>query len=86
MIANNRLFQEVDHRNNELVLFIGALFVVSKNTKNPKQIVITLTFELERGSKLKVDEIRRFLPHLNGYNSVCLLKPATPLRSPVRLN
>ena len=62
--------------------------LLAKTQKNPKQFLITLTFELERRSKpnSKVDEIKHFLSHLYGYNSVCLLKPATRLGSPVRLN
>ena len=33
-----------------------------------------------------VDEVGLFLRHLHGYNSVCFLKPPTPLRLPGRLN
>ena len=54
--------------------------------QNPKQIVSTLAFELERRLKVKVDEVELLLRHLYGYNSVCFLKPATPLRLPGRLN
>ena len=46
----------------------------------------TLTFELERRVKLKVDEVGLLLRRLYGYNSVCFLKPATLLRLPRRLN
>ena len=53
---------------------------------NPKQIVGTLTFELERQLKVNVDEVSLLLRHLYGYNSVYFLKPATPLRLPRRLN
>ena len=49
-------------------------------------MVSTLTFELERRLEVKVDEVGLLLRHLNGYNSVCFLKQATPLRSPGRLN
>ena len=38
-----------------------------------KQIVSTLTFELENRLKLKVDEVGLLLRHLYGYNSVWLL-------------
>ena len=46
----------------------------------------TLTVELERPLKVKVDEVGLLLRHLYGYNSVCFLKPATPLGKPGRLN
>ena len=46
----------------------------------------TLTIELERRFKVKVDEVGLLLRHLYGYNSVCFLKQATPLRQPGRLN
>ena len=35
---------------------------------------------------MKVDEVGLLLRNLYGYNSVCFLKPATPLRLPGRLN
>ena len=57
------------------MLLTGALLVV----KN-------LTFDLDRRLKLKVDEVGLLLRVLYGYNSVCFLKPATPLRLPGRLN
>ena len=53
---------------------------------NLKQIVSTLTFELDRLLKLKVDEDGLLLLHLYGNNSICFLKAATPLRLPARLN
>ena len=52
----------------------------------PKQIVSTSTFEWERRLKKKVDEVGLLLRHLYGYNLVCLLKQATPLSLPGRLN
>ena len=66
------------------MLLTGALLVVNRNTNI--QIVSTLTFELERRLKVKVDELGLLLRHLYGYNSVCFLKQATPLRQPERLN
>ena len=53
---------------------------------NPEQIVSTLAFDLKRGLKIKVDKFELLLRYLLGYNSVCLLKPATPFRLPGRLN
>ena len=53
---------------------------------NPKKFVSTLTIELERQLTLKVDEVGLLLRHLYGYNSVCFVKSATPLRIPGRLN
>ena len=50
------------------------------------QIVSTLTSELERRLKVKVDEVGPLLRHLYGYNSVCFLKQATPLRLRGRFN
>ena len=44
------------------------------------------TFELERRLKMKVDEVGLLLLHLYEYNSVCFLKPATPLRFSGRWN
>ena len=35
---------------------------------------------------MKVDKDELLLRHLCGYNSLCFLKPATPLRLPGRLN
>ena len=49
-------------------------------------MVSTLTFELERQLKLKVDEVGLLHRDLHGYSPVCILKPATPLRLPGRLN
>ena len=68
------------------MLLTGALLVVNTNTNNPKKILSTLTFELERRLKVKVDEVGLLLRHLYGYNSVCFIKPVTPLRLPGRLN
>ena len=51
-----------------------------------EQIVSSLTFELDRRLKLKVDYVGLFLSVLYGYNSVSFLKPATPLKLPTRLN
>ena len=62
-----------------------SLFCYHKH-HNPKQIVSTLTFDLERRLKVKVDKAGLFRRHLFGYSSVCLLKPATPLRLAGRLN
>ena len=45
-----------------------------------------MTFELERRLKVKVDKAGLVLRHFYGYNSVCFLKPATPLMLPGRLN
>ena len=67
--------QELDHRNNQRMLLTGALLVV----KN-------LTLDLDRRLKLKVDEVGLLLRVLYGYNLICFLKPATPLRLPGRLN
>ena len=53
---------------------------------NPKQVVSTLTFKMDRRLKLKVFEGGLLLRHLNGYILVCFLKPGTPLRLPARLN
>ena len=50
------------------------------------KIVKTLTVELERPLKVKVDEVGLLPRSLYGYYSVCFLKPATPLRLPGRLN
>ena len=60
--------------------------MINNKHHNPKQIVSTLTFELERPLEVKVDEVELLLRHLYEYNSVCFLKPATPLRLPGRLN
>ena len=68
------------------MLLTGALLLVTTNTTNSKQILSTLTFELDRRLKLKVDEVGLLLRFLYGYNPVCFLKPATPLRLPARLN
>ena len=76
--------QDFDHRNNQLMLLTGALLVLKHH--KPKQIVSTLKVELGRPLKVKVDEVRLLLRHLNGYNSVCFLKPVTPLKLPGRLN
>ena len=62
------------------------LFLLLPETPHPKQFVSTLTIELERQLTLKVDEAGLLLRHLYGYNSVCIVKPATPLRIPGRLN
>ena len=62
------------------------LSLLLTQTPQSKQIVSTLTFELERRLKVKVDEVGLLLRHLYGYNSVCFLKQATPLRLPGRLN
>ena len=59
------------------MLLTGALFVVNTNTHNPRQIVSTLTFELETRLRVKVDKGGLLLRHLYGSNSVCFLKPAT---------
>ena len=78
MIGNNRIFA------------ISAVNQCSpccyQKHHNPKQFVSTLIIELERQLTLKVDEVGLLLRHLYGYNSVCFVKPATPLRIPERLN
>ena len=51
---------------------------------NPKQMVSTVAFVLERRLKLKVYEVQLSLRHFFGYNSAWFLKPATPLRLPGR--
>ena len=63
------------------MLLTGALLVVTTNTK-----ILILAFELNGRLKLKVDEVGLLLQFLYGYNSICFLKPATPLRLPARLN
>ena len=45
---------------------------------------MTLTFELERRLKLKVDEVGLLLRHFYGDNLISILTPATPLRLPGR--
>ena len=67
------------------MLLTAALLVVTANTTILK-IVNSLTFDLERRLKLKVDEVGLLLQHLYGYNLVWFLKPATPFRFPARLN
>ena len=62
------------------------LSLLLTQTQNPKQIVSTLTVELERPLKVKVDDIGLLLKHFSGYNSVCFLKPVTLLKLPGRLN
>ena len=89
MIGNNRLFARtcLYHRTNQVMLLTGALLNCCYHKHhNPKQILSTLIFELERRLKLKVDEVGLLLRHLYGYNSVSILKPATPLRLPGRWN
>ena len=78
--------REINHQNNQRMLLIGALLVVTTSTIFVKKIVCTLTFDLERRLKLKVDEVGLLLRHFYGYNSVSILKPATPLRLPGRWN
>ena len=73
------------------IVFLLTPHVISTCIKkhkhhNPKQVVSTLTVELERPLKLKVDNVGLLLRHLYGYNSVCFLKPVTPLKLPGRLN
>ena len=53
---------------------------------NPKQVLTTLTFELKRRLKVKVDEVGLSLRLLYGYNSVCFVKAVTPLKLPRRLD
>ena len=81
--GNNHILQELDHPTYAINWCSPCSY---QNHHNPKQIVSTLTFELERRLKVKVDEVGLLLRHLYGYNSVCFLKPATPLRLPARLN
>ena len=63
------------------MMLTGALLVVTTNTK-----ILILTFELNRRLKLKVDEVGVLLQFFYGYNSVCVLKLAIPLRLPARLS
>ena len=53
--------------------------------QNAKQIVSTLTFELDSRLKQKVDEVGLLLRHLNRYNLVCFLELPTPLTLPAPL-
>ena len=81
--------QEVDRRNQQLMLLTGPLLVLTRSAIFPKEIVCILTSELERRLKLKADKIGLFLRHLYGYNSVSIylsLEPATPLRLAGRWN
>ena len=78
--------QELDHRNNPLMLLTGAFLVLTTNTIFLKKIVLTLTFELEIQLKPKVDEVGLLLRHLYGYNLVSILTPATPSKLPGRWN
>ena len=48
--------------------------------------VKNLTFELDTRLNLKAGEVELLLRVLYGYNLICFLKPATPLRLPGRLN
>ena len=48
--------------------------------------VKNLTFELDTRLKLKAYEVELLLQVLYGYNLICFLKQATPLRLPGRLN
>ena len=57
------------------MLLTGALLVF----KN-------LTIMLDTRLKLKADEVELLIRFLYGYNLICVLKPATPLRLPGRLN
>ena len=66
--------------------FINNRRKINHKHHNPKQIVRTLTIELDRRLKLKVHEVGLLLRHLYGYNSVCFLKQATPLRLVGRSN
>ena len=54
--------------------FINNRRMINHKHHNPKQIVRTLIFELERRLKVKVDEVGLLLRHLYGYNSVLFLK------------
>ena len=45
-------------------------------------MVSTLTFELDMRLNLNIDEAGRLLRFLYGHDSVCFLKPATPLTLP----
>ena len=74
MIGKNRLFEGTWSLNNQRMLLAGALLVF----KN-------LTFKLDTRLKRKADEIELLLWVLYGYNLICFLKPATPLRLPGRL-
>ena len=78
--------RELDHRTNQPMLLTGALLFVTKNTIFLKKSFFSLTFDLERRLKLKVDEVGLLLRHLYAYNSVSILKPATPLRLQGRWN
>ena len=86
MIGIIAFLQELDHRNNQLMLLHGALLVFTTKKHSPKQMLSTLIFELDRRFKLRVFEDGLLLQHLYGYNSVSFLKPATPLQLLGRLN
>ena len=68
------------------MLLTGFLLVVTTKPQNPKGIVSTLSFELERRLKLKVHDVGVLIRHSYWGNSVCLLKPATLSRLQRRLN
>ena len=79
-----RLKQDKRYRNSVLfqLPFHSLINNRRKKNHNPKQLVTTLTFELEIRLKLKVDKVGLLLRHLYRYKSVCFLKPNTPLKLP----
>ena len=86
-LNNKRFFlQELDHWNNQVMLLTGSLLVVTTTRQSPKGIVSTLSIELKRQLKLKVDDIGVLIRHSYWGNSVCFLKPATLSRLKRRLN
>ena len=68
------------------MLLTGSLLVVTTKPQNPKGIVSTLSFELERRLKLKVRDVGVLIRHSYWGNSLCFLKPATLSRLQRRLN
>ena len=68
------------------MLLTDSLLVVTTKPQNPKGIVSTFSFELERRLKLKVHDVGVLIRHSYWGNSVCFLKPATLSRLRRRLN
>ena len=67
-------------------LFNWCCLLGDRKHHSPKQIVSTLSFELERRLKLKVDDVGVLIRHLYLGNSVCFSKLATPSKLQGRLN
>ena len=68
------------------MLLTGSLLAVSTKPQNPKGIVSTLSFELERRLKLKVDDVGALIRHSHWGNSLCFSKATTPSKLQGRLN